>query len=394
MLLALGGYTGPLIGLTVLRDCERLNAAEVGPYAQQSPRPRHRNACTTEKKQKWWGMPMLSTPRSAFAAALCHGVVYALGGQANDGSNKKQGGANYKRYVELATVERLEVSPRLDNRWQPNVVPDMSSARVGHAAAAVNGRLFAIGGFDGFFLSSAVESIALPPPAPPPPPRPSENLDEGEEWEEGEEGRGEGEDWEDGQEAVWEGGKWEEEAAMHEPRNGFGACVVNGQIWVAGGNKGFHCLDTTEVYDPHSCKWISGPRMEEARHWHAVASVPANNRIYALGGWALTTVKEWDGRRGVYQEVQREHTRLLSHVESLDPREGKWRVETPMNQGRVFHAAAAAGNFLYALGGCDYSGEALQSVEVFDVRLGRWLAAPNLEINRTYLSALVVPMTS
>jgi hypothetical protein len=31
--------------------------------------------------------------------------------------------------------------------------------------------------------------------------------------------------------------------------------------------------------------------MQEARHWHAVAAVPANGRIYALGGWALEDAK-------------------------------------------------------------------------------------------------------
>ena len=33
--------------------------------------------------------------------------------------------------------------------------------------------------------------------------------------------------------------------------------------------------------------------MQEARHWHAGAAVPANGRIYALGGWALEDAKVW-----------------------------------------------------------------------------------------------------
>ena len=43
----------------------------------------------------------------------------------------------------------------------------------------------------------------------------------------------------------------------------------------------------------HRGAWIPGPAMQEARHWHAVAAVPANGRIYALGGWALEDTKVW-----------------------------------------------------------------------------------------------------
>jgi hypothetical protein len=61
-----------------------------------------------------------------------------------------------------------------------------------------------------------------------------------------------------------------------------------------------------------------------------------------------------------------------------------------MRQGRIYHAAAGCGNTLYALGGCDYNGEALSSVEVLDVRMGAWQRTASLQLNRTYLSALVV----
>ena len=62
-----------------------------------------------------------------------------------------------------------------------------------------------------------------------------------------------------------------------------------------------------------------------------------------------------------------------------------------MTQGRVYLGAAAVCNNLYAVGGCDYSGQALSSVEVLDVRMGSWRRAANLELNRTYLSALAIP---
>jgi len=39
----------------------------------------------------------------------------------------------------------------------------MPCARVGHSAVALRGRLYALGGFDGFFLLPSMHSILLPP---------------------------------------------------------------------------------------------------------------------------------------------------------------------------------------------------------------------------------------
>ena len=66
-------YTGPLIGDTVLSDCERLHRAtgagglggvggeETGSVGRETGE---------EGKTRWWGMPHLSLPRSAFAVAV------------------------------------------------------------------------------------------------------------------------------------------------------------------------------------------------------------------------------------------------------------------------------------------------------------------------------------
>ena len=144
-------------------------------------------------------------------------------------------------------------------RWEANVVPPMPCARVGHAAVALRGRLYALGGFDGFFLLSSVHSMLLPPASATTHPRArigrgdgpvSTQAEEAEEmpghhadpWgqPEAEEEAGEG----------WKGGVWEQEAAMLQPRAGFGACVVGQQIWAAGGNQGFECLASSETFLP------------------------------------------------------------------------------------------------------------------------------------------------
>jgi hypothetical protein len=141
------------------------------------------------------------------------------------------------------------------------VVPRMPCARVGHSAVALRGRLYALGGFDGFFLLPSMHSIILPPrpldashalvvnrrvPAFPAPTNSqaqeqTEMLDDDEDVGGEEEARGQ---------VAWEGGEWEKEADMLEARNGFGACVVRDQIWAAGGNKGFQCLASVETFLP------------------------------------------------------------------------------------------------------------------------------------------------
>ena len=150
VLMVLGGYTGPFVGMTVLRDCERLGSVEA-PAFIRSAHTSSLDGVSAEygsggaaeaATDRWWGMPALEQPRSACAAAASDDAIYVLGGQANDASNKRQGGADYKKYVELASVERLRLRPHLSPRWECGVVPDMLNTRLGHAAVVLNGRLY------------------------------------------------------------------------------------------------------------------------------------------------------------------------------------------------------------------------------------------------------------
>lgn len=150
VLMVLGGYTGPFVGMTVLRDCERLGSVEAPAFIRSAHTSslggvgaEHGSGGAAEAAtDRWWGMPALKQPRSACAAAASDDAIYVLGGQANDASNKRQGGADYKKYVELASVERLRLRPHLSRRWECGVVPDMLNTRVGHAAVVLNGRLY------------------------------------------------------------------------------------------------------------------------------------------------------------------------------------------------------------------------------------------------------------
>jgi kelch-like protein 17 (actinfilin)/kelch-like protein 20 len=90
----------------------------------------------------------------------------------------------------------------------------MSAARIGLAAAAVNGKLYVMGGFDGQSLSS-VERYD-----------PAKNA-------------------------------WEAVAPMSTARSAPAAAVVDGTLYVTGGYDGQNWLSSVERYDPAKDEWVT-----------------------------------------------------------------------------------------------------------------------------------------
>lgn len=62
----------------------------------------------------------------------------------------------------------------------------------------------------------------------------------------------------------------------------FGAAVLNGVIYVAGGYNSSKTLNNVERYDDTRDEWLPTTPMIEARHYLALAA--ANGFLYALGG--------------------------------------------------------------------------------------------------------------
>ena len=71
---------------------------------------------------------------------------------------------------------------------------------------------------------------------------------------------------------------------MHDPRAGFGATVMNGKIYVAGGEliDDGKTVKSVEVFDPSTQTWSYLPNLPSGLH--GVPMVGLGNTLYAIGG--------------------------------------------------------------------------------------------------------------
>ncbi len=76
---------------------------------------------------------------------------------------------------------------------------------------------------------------------------------------------------------------WVTKTSMPTPRDSFGIAVVENKIYVIGGTNGDYMgTDVNEVYDPETDTWVAGPAMPTARYGLGVAVV--DDSLYAIGG--------------------------------------------------------------------------------------------------------------
>ncbi len=227
-------------------------------------------------KNRWHLAAPLPKPLHHAAAVSVDGRLFVLGGFTPSLTTL---------WNPVATL--LEYLPA-ENRWlarQP-----MPTPRGALAAAALNGKIFAIGGYDGQRSLGVVEvyypdTDSWQPAAALAVPR--DHLAAAEA---------------DGQVYAIGGrvnlnyrrnlgvvevydpsaGRWREVKPMPTPRSGIAAAVLKGMIVVLGGESGTGTFREAEAYWPKADLWVSLPSMPTARHGLAAAAV--GGRLYALLG--------------------------------------------------------------------------------------------------------------
>mmetsp|Transcript_28158 Transcript_28158/g.77741 ORF Transcript_28158/g.77741 Transcript_28158/m.77741 type:complete len:412 (-) Transcript_28158:42-1277(-) len=228
-----------------------------------------------------------------------------------------------------AANQALDVVERFDpegSKW--TTLAPMPTPRSDLAAAAVGGKLYAIGGYDGRTLS-AVELFD-----------PRTNA-------------------------------WEPLAPMPTSRSDFVAAAdEHGRVYRLGGlDEYYEALDTVERFDPNTNSWEVLAPMRSPRWSFAVATVAG--RLYAIGGFA--------------------GGQALGVVECLDPTVGVWEAVSPMPTPRSGFAAATVGGHVYALGGsCPGIGRALNIVERYDTHANVWTRLAPMPTPRSRFSAATV----
>jgi N-acetylneuraminic acid mutarotase len=215
---------------------------------------------------------------------------------------------------------------------------------------------------------------------------------------------------------------WVGRAPMPTPRNAFGAAVVGGKLYVAGGwMTDPRCPDPVggcwssafEVYDPKTDRWATLPDMPTPRNEMAAASV--GGRFYAIGGGTPTGItgaveeydpatNSWRARRAMSAPRWSSSAAVVDSkiyvfgggvLDVYDPRRDTWTTKAPMPPPvRYWLAAAALEGKVYAIGGTDnpyvFGMTTLyDNVQVYDPETDRWTEKAPLLRPRGLLAAAV-----
>jgi N-acetylneuraminic acid mutarotase len=186
--------------------------------------------------------------------------------------------------IGVSILKFVEVYDPVSNTW--STVPALPGAREGLAAAVYLNDIYAIGGFSSqaTYLSDLL---------------------------------------------VFTGSSWGRLKPMPSGRAYLAAATVNGKIYAIGGYDGHSVLDTVEVYDTQHNTWTAAAPMPTARR--DLAAVVLNNKIYAIGGS--------DGQSS------------LNLVEVYDPSTNTWSTAPSPLAARTQFGAVALNGFIYLMGG-------------------------------------------
>jgi N-acetylneuraminic acid mutarotase len=132
---------------------------------------------------------------------------------------------------------------------------------------------------------------------------------------------------------------WTALQPMRDGRNHCGGAFIGGKFYVVGGRRRVHAVDSNEVYDPQTNKWERRAPLPTARGGIGVAAV--SGELFVFGGETLFP----NGGGVVHGEV-----------EVFNPATNTWRSLSPMPIPRHGIWASVIGNNIFLPGGGSVSG--------------------------------------
>jgi N-acetylneuraminic acid mutarotase len=170
---------------------------------------------------------------------------------------------------------------------------------------------------------------------------------------------------------------WTIKKNMRREFMGFSTSTVNGKIYIiAGATSGTEDLPFVYEYDPVTDNYIRKTDMPTYRIYLSTSVV--NGKIYAIGGAASVSSS---GISGFY-----------ATVEEYDPSTNSWKTKTPMQEGaRCALATRVVNGKIYAIGGYISDGDSVFStVEEYDPATDTWTTKTDMPTPRGWLSTSVV----
>ncbi len=142
------------------------------------------------------------------------------------------------------------------------------------------------------------------------------------------------------------GSRWSTAASLNTPRFKHGAAVLDGKIYVFGGDDGFGPIDSLEVYDPGADTWTVLSPSGRARTNAGVAA--ANGLIWVIGG-----------ERPAGEEGEEDGGGVSRIVQVYDPQTDTWDEATELPYGiepNYDNYGAQMTAYSYSRGGVEWVG--------------------------------------
>lgn len=266
----------------------------------------------------WSAAASMPAPRAAMGAALFRGQIYVVGGISAG-------------FAPQATVFRYD--PPSDS-WDQSVA-DLPEPRIAPFVAVLGDTLYAMAGERNELPTSTLWAYL-----------PDEN-------------------------------EWAERAMLPLALDDGAAAGIGGEIFVAGGVRGFPVsvlVDSISIYSQADDEWRRGPGIPTPRR--SLAVVAADGLLYALGGQVEVPTGSLP----------------LNVAELFDPGTETWSSIAPLPQPRLSPAAAVEGGRIRVLGGGGLGTDvATRTHQVYDIASGQWSLDTEMPRGRVNAAAVALP---
>ncbi len=268
----------------------------------------------------WSDKAPMPTGRYDFATIVLDGKIYAIGGMDTIDSSST--------IPATPPVSIVEVYDTTTNSW--STVAPMPTARAALVAEAVNGKIYAIGGYGVAGNLSTVEEYD-----------PVSNT-------------------------------WVTKQSMPTARANLASAVVNGRIYAIGGEDvTIDPVATVEEYDPVLNTWTAKTDMPTSRFGLTAQAV--GGKIYAIGG------EQWD----LNAVPPNAYSLALDTVEEYDPISNSWTGKTPNPSKAGWWASAVVNDAIYTFAGFDTSEQvSMLPVEVYYPSIDGWGQETSITVKR------------
>jgi N-acetylneuraminic acid mutarotase len=152
---------------------------------------------------------------------------------------------------------------------------------------------------------------------------------------------------------------WIKKTDMPTAISNLSTCVVNGKIYTIGGstwdniNSARTTLSMVEEYDPVTDTWTR--KSDLPIPTFDTATVVVNGKIYAIGG------------RGLLTQSPRAEVTTLSTIMKYDPATDTWSTVGDMRVPRTALSASVVVDMIYVIGGFEVPVEPIATVEEYDL---------------------------